>query len=64
MGVTAQIRYNMREQAGYLEIDAQSEGEAFQVTFAAPVRAATPGQALVCYEQDRLIGGGVIDGAH
>jgi tRNA-uridine 2-sulfurtransferase len=63
MGVTAQIRYNMREQAGYLEIDASSGGSLFQVTFASPVRAATPGQALVCYDGDRLIGGGVIDEA-
>lgn len=31
-----------------------------RVVFDNPVRAVTPGQSAVCYEQDRVLGGGVI----
>lgn len=60
MGVVARIRYNMAEQPGLLEPDPGSCGARFQVTFDTPVRAATPGQALVCYDGPVVLGGGVI----
>lgn len=63
MTVAARIRYNMPEQPGYLELDEGGSGASFKVTFDTPVRAATPGQALVCYQGERLLGGGVIEKA-
>jgi len=59
MCVTAQIRYNMREQPG--ELLPEGSPGAFRVGFESPVRAPAPGQALVCYDGDRVIGGGVIE---
>ena len=59
MGVTAQIRYNMREQPGTLT-RSEADLDSFCVKFESAVRAPTPGQALVCYEGDRVVGGGVI----
>jgi tRNA-specific 2-thiouridylase len=63
MAVTAQIRYNMPERSGSLELSDSGDDESFQVTFDAPIRAVTPGQALVCYQEDRVVVGGVISGS-
>lgn len=40
-----------------------AEGERVELAFAEPVAAITPGQSLVLYDGDRVIGGGVIDRA-
>jgi tRNA-specific 2-thiouridylase len=37
--------------------------ERLQVLFDEPQRAVTPGQALVCYDGEVVIGGGVIEHA-
>jgi len=42
-------------------VEEETGGDAFRVTFDLPVRAPAPGQALVCYAQDRVVGGGVIE---
>ncbi|MFH1349852.1 MAG: aminomethyltransferase beta-barrel domain-containing protein, partial [Pseudomonadota bacterium] len=55
--VLAQIRYRHRAAPGLLEI-LSSDRVRFQ--FDEPQWAITPGQALVCYEGDRLLGGGWI----
>jgi tRNA-specific 2-thiouridylase len=34
------------------------------VDFAEPVLAVTPGQAAVCFDGDRLMGGGWIESVH
>ena len=52
----AKIRYGIRTEKCEVEI----EGNRAQVTFANPQRAVTPGQSVVFYEDDRLIGGGII----
>jgi tRNA-specific 2-thiouridylase len=53
-----QIRYNHRGSAGTVRI--LDEG-AFEVDFAEPIGAITPGQAAVVYRRRRLLGGGWIE---
>jgi len=56
--VTAMLRYKMTAQPAVAQlVDGQ-----LHVTFAAPQRAVTPGQALVCYDGDDVVCGGVITG--
>jgi tRNA-specific 2-thiouridylase len=55
--VTAQVRYRHRAAPGWLEV--VNSGEV-RFTFDEPQWAITPGQALVCYEGDRVLGGGWI----
>jgi len=64
--VTAKIRYKSRETAATLfpprhcESE-RSEGEAIStVRFSQPQRAVTPGQAIVFYRGDEVVGGGII----
>jgi tRNA-specific 2-thiouridylase len=55
--VLARIRY--RAEAVPAELRLTGEGTA-EVSFAAPQRAVTPGQAVVFYVGDRVLGGGTI----
>jgi tRNA-specific 2-thiouridylase len=55
--VTAQVRYRHRAAPGWLEMVNSQE---VRFTFDEPQWAITPGQALVCYEGDRVLGGGWI----
>jgi len=55
---TIQIRYNHRGAPAHVTV---TGGETFEVAFAEPVSAVTPGQAAVIYDGDRLLGGGWID---
>jgi tRNA-uridine 2-sulfurtransferase len=57
---TVQIRYN---HAGSPAQVRRTGPDSFEVAFAEPVMAITPGQAAVCYEGERLLGGGWIDDA-
>ena len=54
--VTAMLRYKMTAQPA----TAQLIDDRLHVTFEAPQRAVTPGQALVCYDGDDVACGGVI----
>jgi len=54
----AKIRYRQQEQ--FCNVT-QIEDDCFQVIFDAPQRAITPGQSVVFYQQDRCLGGGVIE---
>jgi len=54
----ARIRYRQPLQA--CEVLPAKEGE-FEVRFDAPQRAVTPGQFIVLYDGDEVIGGGVIE---
>ncbi|MDP6635165.1 MAG: tRNA 2-thiouridine(34) synthase MnmA [Phycisphaerae bacterium] len=55
---TAQIRYN--HSGAQAEVRLTGE-QTFEVEFIQPVGAITPGQAVVVYDADRLLGGGWID---
>jgi len=53
---TAKIRYSApKQKAEVININ-----ERIQINFEKPVRAATPGQSVVLYDGDKVIGGGVI----
>lgn len=54
--VLAQIRYRHRAAPATLEI----EGDRVRAFFDAPQWAVTPGQALVCYDGEQVLGGGWI----
>jgi tRNA-specific 2-thiouridylase len=58
INVKAKIRYRHRESDAVVK--ASSEGRAF-VEFKNPQRAITPGQAVVFYSGDRILGGGWIE---
>ncbi|MBU0735563.1 MAG: tRNA 2-thiouridine(34) synthase MnmA [Proteobacteria bacterium] len=53
----AQVRYRHKAAPGQLEVLSSDE---VRFIFDRPQWAVTPGQALVCYDGDRLIGGGWI----
>ena len=55
--VTAKIRHSQHEQAATVYPE---EGGIVRVVFDAPQRAITPGQAVVLYQEDMVIGGGTI----
>ncbi len=53
---SAKIRYHHKEQPGVLE----RKEDGYLFTFDEPQRAITPGQSLVLYDGDRVMGGGYI----
>ena len=55
--VTAKIRYKASEAPATICQD----GEWLRIDFDEPQRAVTPGQAVVFYDGDELIGGGIIE---
>jgi tRNA-specific 2-thiouridylase len=57
--VGAKIRYRSTEAEAVLS----PQGELFQLRFHEPQRAITPGQAVVFYHGDEVLGGGIIDRA-
>ena len=57
MRVMAKIRYNHKGAAAVIEL---VEKDRLRVTFDEPQRAITPGQAVVLYDGDIVVGGGTI----
>ena len=55
--VTARVRYHQREQAASVTV---LEDGRVQLLFDEPQRAITPGQAVVLYDGDTVLGGGTI----
>jgi tRNA-specific 2-thiouridylase len=55
---SAKIRYNHQPQPATLEVTGSDE---IRVTFDEPQSAITPGQAVVCFDGDIVLGGGWID---
>lgn len=55
---TAKIRYRQSDQPCTIS---QHEGDLLKVSFKAPQRAVTPGQYVVFYQQDRCLGGSIIE---
>lgn len=56
----AKIRYKHAEAEALVT---PGEGDKVRVDFAKPQRAITPGQSVVFYEDDAVVGGGIIHGA-
>jgi tRNA-specific 2-thiouridylase len=56
--VSAKIRYNMPDRPAVLTLE---EEDRLRVVFDEPQRAVTPGQAVVCYDGDVVVCGGVIE---
>lgn len=57
---SAKIRYNAQPQPATL---LRTGDDSIRVEFDVPQSAITPGQAVVCYDGDVVLGGGWIDGA-
>ena len=57
--IKAKIRYNAIESDATLKINKDSLNT-FMLIFNKPVRAITPGQPVVIYKNDLVIGGGII----
>lgn len=58
MRVQAKVRYNMTAQPATVE---QVDEDRVRVTFDQPQRAITPGQSVVFYDGEYVVGGGIID---
>lgn len=56
--VTAKARYRQKEMPATV---VQTDDGTLRVDFDEPVRAITPGQSVVLYEGDVVVGGGIID---
>jgi len=56
-GITAKVRYKSPEVLVKLNID----GDSAEVIFTKPQRAAAPGQSVVFYRGDEVLGGGIIE---
>ncbi len=56
----AQIRYNSQPVPAVVTPQ-QANGDKFEVVFDQPCYGVAPGQAVVCYEDDVVLGGGWID---
>lgn len=59
MDVSARIRYNSAEIKATLTM---LEGGRIRVDFAEPQKSVTPGQSVVFYRDDVILGGGIIEG--
>jgi tRNA-specific 2-thiouridylase len=58
------VRYNGGEGTGEVRVVTPEGGEpALELRFSEPLEAVTPGQAVVCYDANRVLGGGWIDHA-
>ncbi len=55
--VVAKIRYNHE---GAPAVIRSVEEDFFELSFMEPVRAVTPGQAVVLYDEENVLGGGTI----
>ncbi|MCX7726548.1 MAG: tRNA 2-thiouridine(34) synthase MnmA [Chitinispirillaceae bacterium] len=57
LSCSAKTRYTQKEK----ECRANLSGDTLEVIFTDPVEAITPGQSVVLYKEDIVIGGGIID---
>jgi tRNA-specific 2-thiouridylase len=58
LACNAKTRYRQDDQSCVVT---QASHDTMDIEFQVPQRAATPGQALVLYHGDRVLGGGTID---
>ena len=54
---SAKVRYRQADQSATITIETD---QTLKIVFDDPVRAATPGQSLVLYDNERCLGGGII----
>jgi len=54
---SAKVRYRQADQSAAVTIETD---QTLKIVFDDPVRAATPGQSLVLYDNERCLGGGII----
>jgi tRNA-specific 2-thiouridylase len=59
--VTAKIRYRANDSAATLIPNAENSDGWVEIMFDEPQRAVTPGQAVVFYQGDKVLGGGIIE---
>jgi tRNA U34 2-thiouridine synthase MnmA/TrmU len=59
--VQARIRYNAPGRPGSLWLTREGEDLLLEVELDEPVRAVTPGQSLVCYGDDEVLAGGILE---
>ncbi|MEK6650880.1 MAG: tRNA 2-thiouridine(34) synthase MnmA [Bacteroidota bacterium] len=59
--VTARVRYSDEATEAVVTM---TDGDSAEVRFTEPKRAITPGQSVVFYHGDDLVGGGIIDTVH
>lgn len=57
MDVSAVVRYRMTPVPAHARFD----GDTLTIEFSTPVEGIAPGQAIVCYDSDTVVGGGVIE---
>jgi tRNA-specific 2-thiouridylase len=55
--VTGKVRYRQKEQACRFTV----KNDIMEVEFCEAVDAITPGQSVVLYNQDTVVGGGIIE---
>ncbi len=58
--VVAKIRYASPGASARLTLPRPDQPDVVEIVFDAPERAITPGQSVVCYHGDSVVGGGVI----
>ncbi len=58
MKVTVKIRYNAKAVPATITM---TETDRLEVVFDEPQKAVTPGQSVVCYQEDLVVGGGTIE---
>jgi tRNA-specific 2-thiouridylase len=58
--VEAMVRYRMEPRPAHATDNPEAPTPTLRVAFAAPLEGVAPGQAVVCYRDDRVVGGGVI----
>lgn len=59
---TAKIRYNAVDQRARISVENEAGQWVLKAIFERPQRAVTPGQSLVCYQDDEIVCGGLLRG--
>ena len=59
--ITCEARIRYRQLAQVCTLDRDQSGGGIRVVFRESQRAVTPGQSVVFYKDDEMLGGGIID---
>ena len=58
------MKWNAQQNSVIVNLIVKFKGDKAEVVFAEPQRAITPGQAVVFYDGQECLGGGIIDQAY